>query len=245
MCNKFKWRILIYCAARGQKVKLKKLQHKDVINVVFFVIDESNWKYSEVYERMKTSGRFRLDVLVCPMVNHGKEAMLRTLNQCYNWFSDNEYNVTLSYDEEADEYVDVKKKFKPDIIFYSNPYRGLIDERYYITKYLDVLTVYTPYAFNNNYNFEFCYNDLLHNLVWRYYFETNEHKKYSEQTAISKGRNVVVTGYTGIEKLINGYKPTTYPWKIKDYKLKKIIWAPHWTIQTDGGCVAVDFAPEF
>lgn len=91
--------------------------------------------------------------------------------------------------------------------------------------------------FNNNSDFNFSYNELMHNLVWRFYLETREHKQYAEQSSMVKGKNIVVTGYVGIEKFINGYKPITEPWGRMDKNYKKIIWAPHWTIQKEGGCV--------
>ena len=162
-----------------------------------------------------------------------KEEML----QSFSYFREKGFETISAYDFETGNYLDVNKELHPDIIFYTNPYEGLIDNRFYIKKYLHTLTVYVSYMFNNNSNHKFAQNELLHNLVWRYYAETEQHKLYSKKYADNKGRNVLVSGYPGIEKLIDkDYHPRTYPWKLKDSQLKRIIWAPHHSIEGTG-CV--------
>ena len=67
------------------------------------------------------------------------------MEECYKYFFENNYNVISTYDKEHDTYLDAHE-LKPDIIFYTNPYRYLIDDRYYIDKFDDVLTCYVDYS---------------------------------------------------------------------------------------------------
>ena len=181
---------------------LKKVKGKDVLRCVFFATFEETWKYEGVYRLMKNSKRFDPIVLVCPIVNYGFENMIRRMDQCYTFFKEKGYVVQKAYDCLNNRYVDVRKELNPDIVFYTNPYEGLIDHRYFIHHFKDILTVYVPYFFNETADFELAYNEFLHNVVWRRYLETNMHKKWAVECSRSRGRNVVVTGYPGIEPLM-------------------------------------------
>ena len=76
--------------------------------------------------------------------------MVEEMERCYILFKTKGYNVIKSYNKEEENYLDVKKTCGPDIVFYTNPYKGLIDDRYYITNFLDCLTCYAPYCFRES-----------------------------------------------------------------------------------------------
>ena len=213
---------------KNQLAALKTLKNKEVINCVFFALFEEVWKYDGVYNLMVKHPRFNPVILVCPIINYGKDNMIKRMELCFRSFQKKGYNVMLSYDKDKDTYIDVRNKLKPDIIFYTNPYKGLIDYRYYITKYMDVLTVYVPYFMNSNKDYHMACNLELHNIVWRRYSETEFHRQLSIINARNKGLNVVNSGYPGIEAFID-YKTR----QRKDGR-KCIIWAPHHTIEPVG-----------
>lgn len=214
-----------------QKETLKRLKGKQNLNCVFFALESSVWKYDRIYRIMSEDDRFNPIILVCPIVNYGKDNMIRKMDACYSFFYERGYNVIKSYDEKTGLYVDVND-LKPDIVLYTNPYKGLIDDRYYITKLKDVLTVYVPYFINCSIVKGFSNNQPLHNLVWRKYVETEYELNLSKTEQRRHGQNVVYTGYPGIEQLIDyNYKPQSQPWKNDNPGLKRIIWAPHHTIE--------------
>lgn len=218
----------LFKVKREQLTALKKLKEKDKINCIFFALFEEVWKYEYVYRLMVNHSRFNPIILVCPIVNYGKENMISRMDQCFHTFQKKGYNVVLSYDKINDTYVDVRSSLKPDIIFYTNPYNGLIDDRYYITNFLDVLTVYVPYFMNSNKDYQMACNLEMHNLVWRRYSGTEFHRQLSIKYASNKGINVVNSGYPGIEAFLN-FKTQ----QRKDGR-KCIIWAPHHTIEPVG-----------
>lgn len=233
-----KYRLLLKTIPLRQRKALKDVQNKRPLKCVFFVVYYQTWKYDNVYKLMEDNPAFDPLILICPIVNYGKEKMLMHLKEGYSYFKAKNYNVILSYNSNNNKYVDVSAEIKPDIIFYTNPYKGLIDDRYYISNFFDYLTVYVPYAFNNNVDFEFCHNLPLHNMVWRYYAESEEHKHYSEISSACKGRNVVNVGYPGIEQFLNSkHNISCSDWKIEDVTMKKIIWAPHHTINHEGSVI--------
>ena len=210
---------------------LDKVRSKgEPFNVVFFALMDSVWKYDRLYNLMEDDPRYNPTILVCPIVNYGKENMLRNLYQCYDYYKNKGYNVILSYDEKSDTYLDVRSELNPDIIFYTNPYRGLIDDRYYIDKFQDILTCYVSYFFGNTNLYSTFYDTLVHNLSWAIFTESNRHSEYIKLGYRQKHNNTVMTGYPGIEYLLSSNKSTPKydeSWKICSNKMKKIIWAPH------------------
>lgn len=223
-------RRLINAQARRHGENLKRLQGKETIKVAFFAIHSSVWKYDYLYRLMVEHPRFEPVIVVCPVVNYGMENMLHEMDRCYQMFHSRNYNVIRTYNVESKEYLDVKKEINPDIIFYTNPYKGLIDDRYYITNFPDTLTCYVSYNYGNSCLYDVFHNLPMHNLVWRLYAETECHKTYSEKYADNKGINVVVTGYPGVDAFLDKNYAVNDPWKIKDSTLKRLIWAPHHTI---------------
>lgn len=209
-----------------EKIRAKK----GPLNVVFFAIFDSVWKYDLLYQLMEKDDRFNPVILVCPVVNYGRENMLSNMNKCYDLFSQKGYKVIRSYNEESDTYVDVRTELSPDVIFYTNPYKGLIDDRYYIKNYLDILTVYVSYNFPNAKSQDFNYGQLLHNLVWRRYVETRGELNTANTYPKNINLNARYTGYPGIDVFLNKNARFKDEWKIKDGNVKRIIWAPHHTI---------------
>lgn len=219
---------MIASVVKKQKNALSLLQNKERITCVFMAIDISIWKYDEVVKIMQKDPRFEPIIFVCPMVNHGEEIMKEKMKQSVSFYKEKGYNVICSFNETTNSYVDLKKEINPDILFYTNPYKGLIDDRYYITNYLDTLTVYVSYFINCSIDNRFSTDILLYNLVWRKYVEFDFNKTLCLSFARNNGRNVVVTGYPGIEPLINHH---TIIDPFNGDKRKRIIWAPHHTLK--------------
>lgn len=210
--------------------RLSELRNKDLINVCFFAVSSQAWKCDGLYHLMEKDPRFNPTVLVCPIVNYGKEDMLRRVKETYETLCQMNYNIKLAYDAVNEKYIDVRKELNPDIIVYTNPYKGLIDDRYYIDKFNDKLTIYIPYFFTESRHFENVYNLPLHNLVWRFYTETSDCFSYAKITGKLNKDNMVCTGYPGIDQYLVHHNYQEDPWKIQDRKIKRIIWAPHHTI---------------
>ena len=211
------------------ELALRKIKEKDQITCVFLALFDSVWKYDNVYNELQNNSRFKLIVLVCPIVNYGYQNMLERMDKCYLAMKKKGYNVIKAYDPKTKIYIDLRKDLHPDLLFYTNPYYGLIDHRYYITGYPDILSIYVPYHFGNSNDYQVFNNLLFHNLVWRNYVETEEHKHIYCKYEHLKGKNVKAVGYPGIEPFLKEQNNNIY----KNTK-KTIIWAPHHTIEPVG-----------
>ena len=211
------------------RVKVKVVK-EEKIKVAFFAILSSVWKYEGVYNLLEKDERFEPIVVVCPVVSYGKENMIYEMNKAYIYFKDNGYNVVITYDENTDEYLDVKKEIDPDMVFYTNPYKGLIHDNYYITQFKDTLTCYVRYFFQSISVDQHKSDFIFHNRLWKFFCETEYHTKNSLKRYSANTDKYVYTGYPGVDGLIYNNKIFENNTK-KDYRiLKKIIWAPHHTI---------------
>lgn len=210
---------------------LKQLMQKDIYKCVFLVPFESTWKCDKLYNIMEHHPRFYPLIIVCPVINYGRDNMLEQMDRCYNTFKDKGYRVLKAYNINSNHYIDLQQDIKPDLIFYTNPYKGLVDERYYITNLKNILSVYIPYYYNESADYNLAYDVLLHNLVWRRYLETPFHQTLAVRYSRNKGINTYVSGYPSIESLIDIQHSVSYKdWKSQDPRLKRIIWAPHHTV---------------
>jgi CDP-glycerol glycerophosphotransferase (TagB/SpsB family) len=67
-------------------------------------------------------------------------------------------------------------------------------------------------------------------LLWKFLVETDFQKHYAEQYEHSKGDNVEVVGALVMEKLMQKEYEAIDVWKPQEVKKKRIIWAPHHTV---------------
>lgn len=206
---------------------LEVLKEKDRIKVIFLAIHKSVWKVDTVFKRMQSDPLFEPVILVCPYMVFGKERMRQDLKDTYEYFEEKGYPVISSYSTVEERWITLEE-LEPDIIFFTNPHKLTLEE-YYEKAYLNYLTCYVPYAHDvSKYDrYQPQYNQYFHNAIWKIFAPHDDDLKIFKDFAQSKGKNVYVTGYPACEPFFD--KSEVNPWKINDKK--KIIWAPHHTIE--------------
>jgi len=216
-----------------QTQTINRIRKKSKIDVVFIIYLEAEWKYEELYQIMIKDSRFEPVIVICPYISFGEETMFREMGRAYEYFKKRLYNVVNAFDEKNNRWLDINEEVKPDVVFFSDPW-GISRPEYLITNFKKVLTCYVPYTFVISFLNEGYFNRPMHNLVWKFFLETKIHKKISKQYSNINGKNTVVTGYPGLDILMKkGYQAKDV-WKIKDKKIKRIIWSPHHTISGKG-----------
>lgn len=212
-----------------ERIKLNKelenqLRKKTKLKVAFFVLSDSVWKMDNLYLEMEKDKYFEPIIIICPWVNLGKEKMEYEMNKTEKFFKEKDYNYLKAIKENG-EYLDIEQEIKPDIIFYTNPYKGLIDDRYYITNMKRSLCCYIPYYFDCTSLYVMCCDLLFHNLLWKFFVPTEKHLKYLRKHSRVRGENAIVQRYGILEEF------HSFRYGIEKSKSKKwIIWAPHHTI---------------
>ena len=113
-------------------------------------------------------------------------------------------------------------------MFYPQPYSrcfgNLLDNRYF----KDKLLCFAPYGFGTVAQ-PWAVNTSFQNVAWKLFYETDIYRDVARRLAYNHGRNVVVVGNTNADAFL---KPDHHnPWKDQPHAKKKVIWAPHFTIE--------------
>ena len=124
----------------------------------------------------------------------------------------------------------IKREISPDIIFYQEPYSGVLRDELFIKKNKYALYCYVFYGFSTIYQ-DYAYNKPLHNLAWHCFCENEMTIECGKKLSDLKGKNFVATGLPMTDLLMSRSEDINNPWKPQGKK-KRIIWAPHHSIPT-------------
>lgn len=219
-----RWYIINISLFRNKR-NLRRLAGKDIYNVLFFIEKSSLWKYNALYGLMEQSKHFNPIIIVCPNITLPKDEMIRTMLATFNELNKDRYHVIKGYDEARQMYINVRD-LDPHIIFFTSAWEGYVDKRFHISQYTDVLTCYMNYGWATT-PFEWSFVTNVSLRVWRYWLECKDYNRILKQWTPAK--NAIVTGAPMYEVFIN-IVATGKDWKIRDSKLKRVIYAPHHSI---------------
>ena len=211
---------------------LDRIRKKEKIKVAFFMIHCSMWKCDKLFQLMLADDKFEPIIVICPSIDFGEDAMIESFRRSEEFVKLRKYPYVMTLNFQTGEWLDVKRETKPDIIFFTSPYRGITRKEYYILNYTDSLTCYVPYSIGDHHRLNISHNQALHNLLWKLFAETDIHKQFAIDVALNKGVNVITTGAPGADIYLDKDYTPKNSWKGSEKKqLKKIIWAP--TFATD------------
>lgn len=209
--------------------ELKRLAGTDQpLNVVFLVLYSSVWKYDSVYRLMEKDPRFKPLILVCPIADSGHQHMVENLKSTVRMFHEKGYNVRCAYDEQSKSLVNIEE-LKPDLLMYSFQWSQHVDPRYNVYSLRRYLKCYVNYSFKNN-PFEWSIASEVQGLMWIYFSECEDNRKLALSFNKKEFQNIRVVGYPIYDE-IQYTKPTGKDWKSENKDLKRIIWAPHHSIE--------------
>ena len=217
---------------RAQEKKIEQLRHQDTCRVVFFLQTPSVWKYDALYRKLEDTSYFEPLVVISPYnvhINYDKQECFRVMKQTEEFAHQRGYNYVSAYDWKTHKWRDIKKLYRPDIVFFTKPYKDTLPA-YHIYNFLDTLSLYLPYGINCINLFHNTYGLSFQSLLWKFLVETEFQKHFAEIYEKSHGDNVEVVGALAEEKLMQPeYQPIDV-WKPQTKPKKRIIWAPHHTV---------------
>ncbi len=202
---------------------LQNVKAKEVINVLFFVTNLSMWKYDDLIKLLLENPRFKILVVSFIIPGFDKATSSRQQEDIRRYCDNNRIPFIAGYDFDNDSYYNLNPA-DHDIVIYTQPYNigygpWLIDAFKQHS-----LFIYTPYGISVS-GGEYFYNTYLTNIAWKI-FVGSELEKDIFKNCQSVGKdNQVVTGFVSYDRLKT---PKTNPWRSKNKK--KIIWAPHHSI---------------
>lgn len=224
--------ILKGCFVKKQERLLSKLKSKDEIIVVFFAMSLPMWRYQNLYEAMKKHPLFRPYIVLSPRITYSKEQQERDMQKLRDYFT--HLGIPFVDFNVGGKVNNIRRTLKPDILFYPQPYDRAFVPLHDSSFFYDKLLAYYPYAFWSA-SGKWSYDTFFHNIAWRLFYSTEFHKTEAATIASNKGANVAVTGYPNADSFL--YSPHLDVWKPQTHKVKRIVWAPHFTISKERSIV--------
>lgn len=216
----------------------RRLKEKQQIKVVFFVMSLSMWKGDRLFQLMRESKRFRPFAVFAPRIDMPVEEKEKERERLKLHFQSMGVIMIDGYNCITDTGIDIKKKIDPDIVFYTLPYSSVTQRSYSVcrsywhNRFPDALICFFPYSFPITDDKQ-GYTSLLIDLAWKLFYPTNFHKKLAERLAMTKGKNMIITGYPSADVFLDKTRRVSDAWKTSSSILKRIIWAPHHTVDAD------------
>ena len=213
------------------KRRVKKIGRKDRIEVVFFAMNVAMWRYQGVYDLLSKEERFNCHIVLTVPNSFTREQQALDLQQMRDYFQKKNINY-LDYDESNNRAFDVKRHINPDILFYPQPYGGNMYPREHdFSAFKDKLWCYIPYGINVVKEADWIYDLYFHNLAWKIYRPLRHETDITVKTARNRGRNTVTSGYLNLDRYL--LESAEDVWKIKSHYHKRLIWAPHFSIDPE------------
>ncbi|MBR5910616.1 MAG: CDP-glycerol glycerophosphotransferase family protein [Bacteroidales bacterium] len=209
------------------------LQGKEHLEVAFVLAVPGMWKLDYVFRAMQQSEKYHPYIVIIPYTvykGYSDEEIQTTLHRTEDFVKSRGFEYVIPYDRKNKRWVDIKKTLNPDIVFFTCPYKDM-EPKYHTKHFVDRLTCFTTYGFSSMKLFKNNYDKLALNIAGAYFLETPMHKDFAKQYGHAKGRNCYVTGYPGCEIFLRDDYVPKEVWRPQDIRKKRIIWAPHHTIE--------------
>lgn len=207
--------------------RVAKLRKAARIKVLFIAFAPSMWKVDSLFRAMLAHPKFEVELLLAPNITISDSTeRAKVLENLRIFFQQKGYNYVEWCDINGNcQFERIPKEY--DIIFYPQPWPGILPQNLDFEHNLGRLLINCEYAFHSG-NQNWAYNKWLQNSSWIDLYENESTHQLSCKQKDNKGINSVVTGLP----IMDEFSRQNYhsPWKAQNNSCKKIIWAPHWTI---------------
>lgn len=215
-----------YDALRAQR--LQQLRAKETISVIFHIPSLAKWKADSLLKLMAKHPRFApaLRVVGC---RHGNPADIeRRVHEIQRYAA--EAGVPCL---DFASYETLPAGCTADIVFVDCAYDSfnlLSPENRGLGKRN---LCYIPYGFFSVGN-DTTMNQVTNNAALFNFYENEATRALAASLMLNKGKNVRIVGHTMADAFLGPEARTEQVWKDCGKPMKKVIWAPHWTIIPDG-----------
>ena len=219
----------------GIKNLKKRNKKTHPLRVLFIVEENAKWGYQSVYDILKNDPNFEvLPVLCYPIITKDREYYSQSEN--IEFFKNLGIEAVDGCPKNDGNFTPIDT-FKPDIVFYQQPWYVLDDwHPCAVSKYaLSCIVSYGYSSIDVKSWGSIAVQNLSGNL-WKMFCESPYHKTFYEKAAKIKHKEILKT--TGYPKM-DYYKEPVNPyfealWKDGKSKRPRIIWAPHHSIDQRG-----------
>lgn len=206
---------------------LKKITKKGrKVNVIFFASTLGMWRYQKLYDLLSKDKRFNCNIVIHPFYTYSRENQSNDVNLLKDYFRNWDINYLDAF-ESYEETLNIVKKINPDILFYPQPYIGIFNDGFECKYFARKLLCYYPYGIVTLKE-KGLYNEFYQNIAWKIFYATKYHLTESKEFMVNNGKNVEIVGEPNCD--FENHVVNPKKWKGQTKTKKRIIWAPHFTI---------------
>lgn len=217
-------------ARKAQERAVRAIRERGHASVVFIASSLPMWRAQKLFDLLRADARFDVHLALYPFASFQQAQKQEAMAELAAYCNANALPfVDLSGEQQPGEAL--KRQLNPDILFYPQPYNFLFGNDLDATFFPESLICYIPYSIRTSTG-EWVYRTHLNEIAWRLYYASDLHRKEAERILYNKGRNIRVTGDLMMDILRE--PAATDVWKPQDRPKKRIIWAPHYSINDNG-----------
>ena len=205
---------------------------KKPLNVLFLCPDKDVFCLEKLFHLMEKSVEFKPVVGVFPYEHVDPKIKFDAskYEKIVQWLEQKQMKHVPLYDFEKKEYLSLKK-VQPDIVFF-NSTLGLKNTDRFLAEASNAITCFVPYGYFLSNSQEFVFDNDFNYKMTYLFWETAPFADLSERRARNKGENSFFAGYPKLDPFFDGHSPENV-WKEQSVAKKKIVWAPHHSIEND------------
>ena len=205
---------------------------KKPLNVLFLCPDKDVFCLEKLFHLMEKSVEFKPVVGVFPYEHVDPKIKFDAskYEKIVQWLEQKRMKYVPLYDFEKNEYLSLKK-VQPDIVFF-NSTLGLKNTDRFLAEASNAITCFVPYGYFLSNSQEFVFDNDFNYKMTYLFWESSVALAMSEHYARNKGENSFFAGYPKLDPFFDGHSPENV-WKEQSFAKKKVVWAPHHSIEND------------
>lgn len=199
---------------------VKKIKQKEVIKIGFVLYDSSMWCGDNLYNLFKENNRYKVTVFLCLRMDEKSELIMGDYRRGLELLKKQGINVVGIDSHET-------KIPKQDILFYLTPYFHHLPQAFRLESItIDSLLLYLLYSVRISIKSP---NMNIYHLAWKIFFNRkNDVDLFKEKCNFGMERGYYC-GHPKMDRFFSGIS-MDFTWKQSLKNAKKIIYAPHWSI---------------
>ena len=198
---------------------VERIRRKGKIKIAFVTDHAACWCGDKLYNLFAQNPRFETTVFFC---QNKAESTLEDAHHDLEQFKSAGINVVAVFDSNAET-------LPQDIIFFLRPYPVFFPECMQFEALTpQTLILYIPYAILTipvGY-----YNLVVFHIAWKIFFDTEFALRLLEEKCDARVPRGVVSGLPKLDTFFKDKSQISFAWKMARPDAKKIIWAPHWSM---------------
>ena len=199
------------------------IRRKNKIKIGFVIRVAAEWCGDDLYNFFEQDERFEPTVFLCLRTDESSDKLVR----------EDFAHGTRQFKSRGLNVFPVAQENSPvpaqDILIFLTPYLFNLPKAFHLTNLsAKTLTAYIPYAF-----WQATYNIFWHdifNVLWKIFFESRQILKIFNETRKEDTPRVIYSGYPKLDVFYGKQNFFRFDWKKARPDAKKIIYAPHWSI---------------